>query len=40
MSVEQEMIKLSDNQIQYQTVTNLYSKAVNMFRTALGSRAG
>jgi flagellar basal-body rod protein FlgB len=40
VSVEQEMIKLSDTQIQYQTATNLYSKAVNMFRTALGGRSG
>ena len=38
VSLEQEMIKLSDTQIQYQTATNLYTKAVNMFRTALGSR--
>jgi flagellar basal-body rod protein FlgB len=37
VSIEQEMIKLSDTQIQYQTATNLYQKAVNMFRTALGS---
>jgi flagellar basal-body rod protein FlgB len=40
VSIEQEMIKLSDTQIQYQTATNLYSKAVNMFRTALGGRSG
>ena len=40
VSVEQEMIKLSDTQIQYQTATNLYQKAVNMFRTALGGRSG
>src|SRR5215467_10159389 len=40
VSVEQEMIKLSDTQIQYQTATNLYQKAVNMVRTALGSRGG
>ena len=40
VSLEQEMIKLSDTQIQYQTATNLYQKAVNMFRTALGSRSG
>jgi flagellar basal-body rod protein FlgB len=40
VSVEQEMIKLSDTQIQYQTATNLYSKAINMFRTALGGRSG
>ena len=40
VSIEQEMIKLADNQIQYQTATNLYQKAVGMFRTALGSRGG
>jgi len=40
VSVEQEMIKVSDTQIQYQTASNLYQKAVNMFRTALGSRTG
>ena len=39
VSVEQEMIKLSDTQIQYQTAANLYQKAVNMFRTALGGRS-
>ena len=38
VSIEQEMIKLSDTQIHYQTATNLYQKAVNMFRTALGAR--
>lgn len=40
VSLEQEMIKLSDTQLQYQTATNLYQKAVNMFRTALGGSAG
>jgi flagellar basal-body rod protein FlgB len=40
VSVEQEMIKLSDTQIQYQTATNLYQKAVNMFRTAIGGHSG
>ncbi len=40
VSLEQEMIKLSDTQVQYQTAANLYQKAVNMFRTALGGRAG
>ena len=40
VSVEQELIKLSDTQIQYQTATNLYQKAVNMFRTALGKSQG
>lgn len=38
VSIEAEMIKLSDTQVHYQTVTNLYQKAVNMFRTALGTR--
>jgi len=38
VSIEQEMIKLSDTQVHYQTATNLYQKAVGMFRTALGSR--
>ena len=39
VSIEQEMIKLSDTQVHYQTATNLYQKAVGMFRTALGSRS-
>jgi flagellar basal-body rod protein FlgB len=39
VSLEQEMIKLSDTQIQYQTATNIYQKAINMFRTALGGRS-
>lgn len=38
VSMEEEMIKLADTQLQYQTATNLYQKAVNMFRTALGGR--
>jgi len=36
VSLEEQMIKLSDTQVQYQTATNLYQKAVNLFRTALG----
>ena len=40
VSLEQEMIKLSDTQIQYQAATNLYQKAVGMFRTALGASGG
>jgi flagellar basal-body rod protein FlgB len=39
VSIEQEMIKLSDTQVHYQTATNLYQKAVGMFRTALGTRS-
>ena len=38
VSLEQEMIKLSDTQLQYQTATNIYQKAVSMFRTALGGQ--
>jgi flagellar basal-body rod protein FlgB len=38
VSLEEEMIKLSDTQVQYQAVTNLYAKAMGMFRIALGVR--
>jgi flagellar basal-body rod protein FlgB len=40
VSLEQEMIKLSDTQVQYQAATNIYQKAVGMFRTALGGPNG
>jgi flagellar basal-body rod protein FlgB len=36
VSLEQEMIKVSDTQAQYQAATNLYSKALSMMRTAIG----
>jgi flagellar basal-body rod protein FlgB len=36
VSLEQEMIKLSDTQVQYQAATSIYSKTMSMFRTALG----
>lgn len=36
VSLEQEMIKVADTQAQYQAATNLYSKAVDMLRTAIG----
>jgi flagellar basal-body rod protein FlgB len=36
VSLEQEMIKVSDTQAQFQAATNLYSKALSMMRTALG----
>ena len=36
VSLEQEMIKVSDTQAQFQAATNIYSKAVSMMRTALG----
>ncbi len=36
VSLEQEMIKVSDNQAQFQAAANLYAKAMNMMRTAIG----
>jgi flagellar basal-body rod protein FlgB len=36
VSLEQEMIKVSDTQAQFQAATNLYSKAMSMMRTAIG----
>ena len=36
VSLEQEMIKISDTQAQFQAATNLYSKAVQLMRTAIG----
>ena len=37
VSLEQEMIKVADTQMQYQTATNLYSKMMSMMRTAIGT---
>jgi flagellar basal-body rod protein FlgB len=37
VSLEGEMIKVADTQAQYQAATNLYSKALSMMRTAIGS---
>ena len=36
VSLEEEMIKVSDTQAQYQAATNIYSKALTMMRTAIG----
>jgi len=36
VSLEQEMIKVADTQAQFQAATNLYAKALNMMRTAIG----
>ena len=36
VSLEAEMIKVSDTQAQFQAATNLYAKAVSLMRTALG----
>jgi flagellar basal-body rod protein FlgB len=36
VSLEQEMIRVSDTQAEYQAASNLYSKALNMMKTAIG----
>ncbi len=36
VSLEEEMIKISDTQAQFQAATNLYAKAMNMMRVAIG----
>jgi flagellar basal-body rod protein FlgB len=40
VSLEQEMIKVSDTQAQFQAATNLYSKAISLMRTAIGKSGG
>jgi flagellar basal-body rod protein FlgB len=36
VSLEQEMIKVSDTQAQFQAAANLYSKALTLMKTAIG----
>jgi flagellar basal-body rod protein FlgB len=36
VSLEQEMIKVSDTQMQFQAAANLYGKAVTLMKTAIG----
>jgi flagellar basal-body rod protein FlgB len=36
VSLEQEMIRVSDTQAEFQAASNLYAKAVNMMKTAIG----
>jgi flagellar basal-body rod protein FlgB len=36
VSLEQEMIRVSDTQAEYQAASNLYAKAMNMMKTAIG----
>lgn len=36
VSLEQEMIRVSDTQAQYAAASNLYAKAMNMMKTAIG----
>jgi flagellar basal-body rod protein FlgB len=37
VSLEAEMIKVSDTQSQFQAASNLYAKALSMMRTAIGT---
>ena len=36
VSLEEEMIKVSDTQAQFQAAANLYAKAMTMMKTAIG----
>lgn len=36
VSLEQEMIRVSDTQAEYQAASNLYAKAISMMKTAIG----
>lgn len=36
VSLEEEMIKVADNQAQYQAASNLYAKSLSMMRRAIG----
>ena len=36
VSLEQEMIKVSDTQAQFQAATSLYAKSISMMKTAIG----
>jgi flagellar basal-body rod protein FlgB len=40
VSLEREMIKVANTQAQYQAASNLYAKALNMMRTAIGMPGG
>jgi flagellar basal-body rod protein FlgB len=37
ISLEEQMAKVADTQLEYQKVTNLYRKTTSMFKTALGT---
>lgn len=39
VTLEDEMMKVTANQIDYQTVTSLYTKSLQIIRTALGRRS-
>lgn len=38
VTLEDEMMKVTANQIDYQTITSLYTKSLRIIRTALGRR--
>ena len=38
VNLEDEMIKVAANQMDYQAATSLYSRSMGLFRTALGKR--
>lgn len=40
VSIEQEMMLISNNQAEYQQVLGLYKKSVDLFKTALGKPGG
>lgn len=40
VSIEEEMSKVAANQAEYQKTINLYTKAMSMFKTALGNAGG
>ena len=39
VTLEDEMMKVTTNQIDYQTVTSLYTKSLQLIKTALGRRS-
>jgi len=36
--IEEQMMKIAENQMEYQKVTNLYSKMAGLFKTAIGNK--
>ena len=36
--LEEQMMKVAENQMEYQKVTNLYSKTTSLFKTAIGGQ--
>lgn len=40
VSIEQEMMKAAENNAEYQVVTSLYKKSIDMFRIAIGRPNG